>query len=114
MTHSVPQIFSVLFLVGKSIVGVKAILILCAVLRHPKAIWELTEPLQSAILIIYPQAVINAIDVASVDEYCEKVIAAGGTITVPKMAVPTMGWVAYFTDTEGNTHGLWQTDPNAA
>jgi predicted enzyme related to lactoylglutathione lyase len=62
----------------------------------------------------YAQPVINAINVDSVDEYCEKIVAAGGTITVPKMAVPTMGWVAYFTDTEGNTHGLWQTDPNAA
>lgn len=60
------------------------------------------------------QPVINAINVDSVDAYCEKVVAAGGVITMPKMAVPTMGWVAYFADLDGNIHGLWQTDPNAA
>lgn len=60
------------------------------------------------------QPIINAINVDSVDVYCEKVIAAGGTIAMPKMAVPTMGWVAYFTDLDGNVHGLWQSDPNAA
>jgi predicted enzyme related to lactoylglutathione lyase len=27
--------------------------------------------------------------------------------------VPTMGWFATGTDTEGNLIGLWQTDPNA-
>jgi uncharacterized protein len=29
------------------------------------------------------------------------------------MAVPSMGWFATCTDTEGNKFGLWQTDPNA-
>jgi uncharacterized protein len=29
------------------------------------------------------------------------------------MAVPSMGWFATCTDTEGNDFGLWQTDPNA-
>ncbi len=29
------------------------------------------------------------------------------------MPVPSMGWFATFTDTEGNDFGLWQTDPNA-
>ena len=29
------------------------------------------------------------------------------------MAVPTMGWFALCTDTEGNDFGLWQVDPNA-
>ena len=30
------------------------------------------------------------------------------------MPVPSMGWFAICTDTEGNEFGLWQTDPNAA
>jgi predicted enzyme related to lactoylglutathione lyase len=30
------------------------------------------------------------------------------------MPVPTMGWFAICTDTEGNEFGLWQTDPNAS
>ena len=29
------------------------------------------------------------------------------------MPVPSMGWFALCTDTEGNDFGLWQTDPNA-
>ena len=29
------------------------------------------------------------------------------------MAVPSRGWFATCTDTEGNDFGLWQTDPNA-
>lgn len=59
------------------------------------------------------QGIVNSINVSSVDEYAAKVTANGGTMIVPKMPVPGMGWIAYFTDTEGNTHGLWQTDPEA-
>jgi predicted enzyme related to lactoylglutathione lyase len=29
------------------------------------------------------------------------------------MAVPSMGWFATCTDSEGNDFGLWQNDPNA-
>jgi predicted enzyme related to lactoylglutathione lyase len=29
------------------------------------------------------------------------------------MPVPSMGWFAYCTDTEGNEFGLWQSDPSA-
>jgi predicted enzyme related to lactoylglutathione lyase len=29
------------------------------------------------------------------------------------MPVPSMGWFALCTDTEGNEFGLWQTDPDA-
>lgn len=29
------------------------------------------------------------------------------------MPVPSMGWFARCTDTEGNPFGLWQTDPSA-
>ena len=30
------------------------------------------------------------------------------------MPVPTMGWFATCTDSEGNDFGLWQTDPSAS
>jgi len=30
------------------------------------------------------------------------------------MPVPTMGWFAICTDTEGNEFGLWETDPDAS
>jgi len=60
------------------------------------------------------QPLVNSINVDSVDAYAEKIVAAGGQIVVPKMTVPSMGYVAYFKDTEGNIHGLWQHDPTAA
>jgi hypothetical protein len=30
-----------------------------------------------------------------------------------KMAVPGVGWLAYFIDPEGNIHGMMQSDPKA-
>ena len=35
---------------------------------------------------------------------------AGGRVALPKMAVPGVGWLAYFIDPEGNTFGIMQTD----
>lgn len=59
------------------------------------------------------QPLVNAIDVEDIDQSAKKIEKAGGKIVVPKAAVPTMGWFCYFTDTDGNIHGLWQTDENA-
>ena len=50
-----------------------------------------------------PEATVNMLDVNSVDEYVAKVLEHGGTVVVPKMAVPGVGWLAYCKDTEGNT-----------
>ena len=36
-----------------------------------------------------------------------------GTLALPKMAVPGVGWLAYVKDTEGNILGMMQRDPNA-
>ena len=58
------------------------------------------------------QKVINTVDVASIDDFCAKVTAAGGTIAVPKMPVPQVGWLAYATDPEGNMFGAMQHDPS--
>jgi predicted enzyme related to lactoylglutathione lyase len=60
-----------------------------------------------------PEATVNTVDVPSVDEYVAKVKENGGTVLVPKMPVPGVGWMAYCKDTEGNTFGLMQSDPNA-
>ncbi|GAA1449491.1 hypothetical protein GCM10009641_79800 [Mycobacterium cookii] len=49
------------------------------------------------------------IDVASVDDALRKVEAAGGKTVTEKMAVGDMGFTGYFTDTEGNLIGLWET-----
>ena len=49
------------------------------------------------------------IDVPSVDEALAKVAAAGGTVVMKKFAVGEMGFSGYFTDTEGNLLGVWET-----
>ena len=58
-------------------------------------------------------ATVNTLDVPDVDDYCEKVQAAGGRVVHPKHGVPGVGWVAYCQDTEGNTFGMMQFDPAA-
>jgi len=56
----------------------------------------------------------NYIGVQSIDETLAKVEAAGGTVVQPKMAVPGIGWSAIAADPEGNPHGLFQDDSQAA
>ena len=56
---------------------------------------------------------VNTVDVSSVDESVEKVLAAGGKVIVPKIAVPGVGYQAYCQDTEGNVFGMMQSDPSA-
>jgi len=51
--------------------------------------------------------------IESVDEYSKKVQEAGGTIVVPKTAVPTMGYFAQAFDTEGNVFAIWEENPQA-
>lgn len=49
----------------------------------------------------------------SVEEYSQRIQQAGGTIIVPKMAVPTMGYLAQALDTEGNVCAIWEDNPQA-
>lgn len=52
-----------------------------------------------------------------VDDYDEtegRILAAGGQVALPKMALTGMAWQGYYLDTEGNTFGIHQPDPNAA
>ena len=58
-------------------------------------------------------AYVCTIDVPSVDDYAEKIAANGGTIVVPKMPIPGVGWLVYAKDTEGNIFGVHQEDPSA-
>lgn len=47
------------------------------------------------------------------DETADKILAAGGTVAMPKGALPGMAWQGYFLDTEGNVFGVHQPDPEA-
>ena len=49
------------------------------------------------------------IDVDDIDKALAAVEANGGSTVEGRMAVADMGWAAYFTDSEGNVLGLWQT-----
>jgi len=49
-----------------------------------------------------------AINVPNLQEAIEKVKKAGGVIVKEKYAVGSMGFIAYFKDTEGNVLSLWQ------
>ena len=49
------------------------------------------------------------IDVESIDDALRGVEAAGGKTVMERMPVGDMGFTGYFTDTEGNLVGLWQT-----
>ena len=59
------------------------------------------------------QGVVNTVVVTNLEEALAAVETNGGTIAVPKMPIPTIGWLAYCHDTEGNTFGVLQPDPGA-
>ena len=56
---------------------------------------------------------VNTIDVPSVDDYVKKIESNGGKIIRPKIAVPSVGWMAYFKDPEGNFWGIMESDESA-
>ena len=56
---------------------------------------------------------INTIGVPSLDQVIKKIEHQGGTICVPKMAIPGVGWLAYAEDPTGNVFGVLEPDTNA-
>ncbi len=59
------------------------------------------------------ETIVNYVDVPSIDEFIAKVEKLGGKIVLPKTVVPEIGYTAVCLDTENNTFGLWETNPNA-
>lgn len=57
--------------------------------------------------------VVNTIDVDDIDDVIKKIEKNGGEIVKPKHAVPGVGWLAYFKDSEGVMSGIMQNDPKA-
>lgn len=60
-----------------------------------------------------PTSPVIVIDVPDIDAALVTIEKLGGTKVVEKMPVGEMGFAAYFTDTEGNTLGLWETAAQA-
>jgi predicted enzyme related to lactoylglutathione lyase len=54
------------------------------------------------------------VSVDDVDVAVARIPELGGAIVVPKFAVPSVGWLAYARDTEGNLFGVMTMDERAA
>jgi predicted enzyme related to lactoylglutathione lyase len=57
---------------------------------------------------------VNTISVDSVDAFVERIVAEGGTVAMPKGALPGVGYLAYCKDPQGVLFGLIQEDRTAA
>ena len=58
-------------------------------------------------------AFVFTVQVDNFDDISAIIEKAGGKFAMPKFAFMNMAWQGYFLDTEGNTFGVHQTDPNA-
>jgi predicted enzyme related to lactoylglutathione lyase len=54
------------------------------------------------------------VDVESVDDSVKRIGELGGSIALPKMPIPGVGWLAYGKDPEGNIFGVMEADSAAA
>lgn len=59
------------------------------------------------------QSTVNTIGVDDLDAMVTTVTDAGGKVVMPRMAIPGVGYLAYLSDTEGNTFGMLQPDEGA-
>lgn len=59
-------------------------------------------------------AYVCTVEVENYDEAERRILEAGGQVALPKMALTGMAWQGYYLDTEGNTFGIHQPDPEAA
>jgi uncharacterized protein len=58
-------------------------------------------------------AYVCTVVVGDYDATESRIIAAGGQVAMPKMALVGMAWQGYYIDTEGNTFGIHQPDTEA-
>lgn len=58
-------------------------------------------------------AFVCSFEVESYDATERKILQLGGTVALPKFAVPGRCWQGYYIDTEGNTLGVFEVDENA-
>jgi predicted enzyme related to lactoylglutathione lyase len=53
------------------------------------------------------------VQVESVDQILTKNAELGGSVALPKMPIPGIGWLAYIKDLDGNILGIMNPDPTA-
>jgi uncharacterized protein len=54
-------------------------------------------------------APVITVGVTAIDDTLKQVEASGGNVVQARTEIPNMGAFAYFTDTEGNVMGLWES-----
>lgn len=59
-------------------------------------------------------AFVSSIQVADFDVTSAAIIREGGMVALPKFAILGKCWQGYFIDTDANTFGIFQVDPEAA
>jgi hypothetical protein len=59
-------------------------------------------------------AFVCSMQVDDFDKTAKNILDHGGTVALPKFAVPKVCWQGYFLDSEGNTFGIFQPDASAA
>jgi predicted enzyme related to lactoylglutathione lyase len=66
---------------------------------------------------IYGQAVnsyVCTVDVPSAQAALTRAVELGGSVSLPVMPIPGIGWLGYAIDPDGNLFGMMQRDPAAA
>jgi predicted enzyme related to lactoylglutathione lyase len=58
-------------------------------------------------------AFVSTVEVSRLDDTLARLAGLGGTVAVPKMPIPGVGWLAYLKDPDGNILGIMQPDPTA-
>lgn len=59
-------------------------------------------------------AYVCTMQVEDYDQTERRIVDAGGRVALPKKALTGMAWQGYYLDSEGNTFGIHQPDPDAA
>ena len=54
------------------------------------------------------------VQVADLDDSLARSATLGGTLALPRMPIPGVGWLAYVKDPDGNLLGMMQPDTKAA
>ncbi len=58
-------------------------------------------------------AFVNSVEVKNFDATAELILKHGGTVALPKFAIPGRCWQGYFLDQDNNTFGIFEVDAEA-